>query len=77
MWSMLKQAHMDRMFMDEATSDLPPGSYNPLIQRPKFTLIIPSNQAWEKVQTHFHKAYAALQEGQFPQFVSGKRLLYL
>ncbi len=60
---MLKQTRMDGMFVDAITSDL---SHS---QIPKFTLIVPSNAAWEKVQLDFSKAYAALQEGKFPQYV--------
>ena len=36
----------------------------------RFTLIVPTNSAWEKAQLDFSKAYNTLVEGQFPNYVS-------
>ena len=36
----------------------------------RFTLIVPTNAAWEKAQLDFSKAYNTLVEGQFPNYVS-------
>ena len=48
---------MDRFVLDDNLST-------------KFTLIVPSNSAWEKAQTSFSQAYNTLIDGQFPQYVS-------
>jgi hypothetical protein len=66
---MLKQTRMDLMFEDAVASDDFEGlGAGPA--RPKFTLIVPSNTAWEKAQLDFSKAYNTLQDSQFPQYVS-------
>ncbi len=36
----------------------------------RFTFVVPSNAAWERVQLDFSKAYNTLVEGQFPNYVS-------
>ena len=40
------------------------------VRKPKFTLVVPSNDAWEMAQMNFNQAYNTLQDGQFPQYVS-------
>ena len=57
MWSLLKQLRMDHVVLEENSSL-------------KFTLIVPSNAAWEKAQNSFSQAYNTLIDGQFPQYVS-------
>ena len=62
MWSLLKQLRMDHVVLEENSSL-------------KFTLIVPSNAAWEKAQNSFSQAYNTLIDGQFPQYVSMKYFL--
>ena len=57
MWSLMKQLRMDSFVLDDRIST-------------KFTLIVPSNAAWEKAQQSFSQAYNTLIDGQFPQYVS-------
>ncbi len=55
---------MRQLRLDEALS-LPPS------RAPRrFTLVVPTNAAWEKAQLDFSKAYNTLIEGQFPNYVS-------
>ena len=69
MWSMLVQTRLDRIFSQAAS--MADTSYTSTAQRgPKFTLVVPSNSAWEKAQMNFHKAYNTLLDGQIPQYVS-------
>ena len=35
----------------------------------RFTFVVPTNAAWERVQLDFSKAYNTLVEGQFPNYV--------
>lgn len=75
-WSLLVQTHLDRLFtQNNATTynDV----YDPYTQSrgPKFTLVVPSNAAWEKAQMNFHKAYNTLLDGQFPQYVRSYQTL--
>ncbi len=62
--SLLKQMHMDALF-DE----------NPKRTSRRFTMVVPTNTAWEKAQLDFSKAYATILEGQFPAYVSGPEVL--
>ena len=69
MWSMLVQTRLDRVFSQAAS--MADTSYTSTAQRgPKFTLVVPSNSAWEKAQMNFHKSYNTLLDGQIPQYVS-------
>ena len=43
----------------------------------RFTLIVPTNSAWEKAQLDFSKAYNTLVEGQFPNYVSNSVTKYI
>ena len=43
----------------------------------RFTLIVPTNSAWEKAQLDFSKAYNTLVEGQFPNYVSSLVTKYI
>ena len=66
---MLVQTRLDRIFSQAAS--IADTSYTSTAQRgPKFTLVVPSNSAWEKAQMNFHKAYNTLLDGQIPQYVS-------
>ena len=66
---MLVQTRLDRIFSQAAS--MADTSYTSTAQRgPKFTLVVPSNSAWEKAQMNFHKAYNTLLDGQIPQYVS-------
>ena len=56
MWSLMKQLRIDRKLS------------NPQSRR-MFTVIVPSNAAWEKAQLNFGKAFNTLQNPQFPQYV--------
>lgn len=38
----------------------------------QISVVVPSNDAWEKAQMHFTKAYNTLMDGQFPNYVSDK-----
>ena len=58
---MLVQTRLDRGFNQD---NVPPA------RRRKFTVVVPTNGAWEKAQANFNKAYNTLREGQFPQYVS-------
>jgi len=70
MWSMLVQTRLDRIFSQAAS--MADTSYTSTAQRgPKFTLIVPSNSAWEKAQMNFNKAYNTLLDGQIPQYTLG------
>ena len=40
----------------------------------RFTLVVPSNAAWEKAMMDFSKAYNTIVEGQFPQYVNRFKL---
>ena len=64
---MLVQTRLDRIFSQAASMPPEDRLYG---NRPKFTLIVPSNAAWEKAQMNFHKAYNTLLDGQMPQYVS-------
>jgi len=55
MWSLMKQLRIDRKLS------------NPQSRR-MFTVIVPSNAAWEKAQLNFGKAFNTLQNPQFPQY---------
>ena len=69
MWSMMVQTRMDRLFLQ--TRNLSSSNKdNFLVRSTKFTVVVPSNSAWEKAQMNFNKAYNTLIEGQFPQYVS-------
>ena len=72
MWSMMRQTRMDSLFPQNLTSSIQ-NQY--LARSTKFTLVVPSNAAWEKAQMNFNKAYNTLIEGQFPQYVSFLSLL--
>ena len=66
---MLVQTRLDRVFSQAAS--MADTSYTSTAQRgPKFTLVVPSNSAWEKAQMNFHKSYNTLLDGQIPQYVS-------
>ena len=66
---MLVQTRLDRIFSQAAS--MADTSYTSTAQRgPKFTLVVPSNSAWEKAQMSFNKAYNTLLDGQIPQYVS-------
>ena len=69
MWSMLVQTRMDRLF--SPPRNLTSSNRNNFLARTtKFTLVVPSNAAWEKAAMNFNKAYNTLIEGTFPQYVS-------
>lgn len=70
-WSLLVQTHLDKIFTQNNATTYT-DHYDPYTQSrgPKFTLVVPSNAAWEKAQMNFHKAYNTLLDGQFPQYVS-------
>jgi hypothetical protein len=70
MWSMLVQTRLDRIFSQATSMTDGPASYGAISRGPKFTLVVPSNSAWEKAQMNFHKAYNTLLDGQIPQYVS-------
>ena len=53
----MKQLRMDGFLLDSRTGD-------------KFTVIVPSNSAWEKAQMDFSQAYNTIVDRQFPQYVS-------
>ena len=53
----MKQLRIDRMLG------------NPQSRR-KFTVVVPSNAAWEKAQLNFAQAYNTLLDREFPQYVS-------
>ena len=57
MWSIMKQLRVDRMLSDPQS-------------RRKFTVVVPSNAAWEKAQLDFAQAYNTLLDREFPQYVS-------
>ena len=42
----------------------------------RFTLVVPSNAAWEKAMMDFSKAYNTIVEGQFPQYVSCQMMIH-
>ena len=67
MWSMLVQTRLDRLFPQETSMTVEDGNYG---RKPKFTLVVPSNAAWEKAQMNHHQAYNTLLDGQMPQYVS-------
>ena len=67
MWSMMVQTRMDQMLL-QSSQNSGSDSYNYGGGR-QFTLVVPSNAAWEKAQMNFHKAYNTLTDGQFPQYV--------
>ena len=48
---------------------------DPLQSSRRFTLVVPSNSAWEKAQLDFSKAYNTIIEGQFPDYVRIKEIL--
>ena len=70
MWSMMVQTRMDRMFLQSSQNSQNTQDYYNYGTRKQFTLVVPSNAAWEKAQMNFHKAYNTLTDGQFPQYVS-------
>ena len=64
---MMVQTRMDQMLLQSSqNSGSDPYNYGGGRQ---FTLVVPSNAAWEKAQMNFHKAYNTLTDGQFPQYV--------
>ena len=67
MWSMLVQTRLDKVFKNSVEN----GNYG-YGRGPKFTIVVPSNAAWEKAQMNFNKAYNTIQEGNLPQYVSIK-----
>ena len=58
MASLLRQLRLDALFSEE-----------PARSGRRFTLIVPSNAAWERAQLDFSKAYNTLMEGQYPNYV--------
>ncbi len=58
MASLLKQLRLDELF-----------SKGHLYSQGRYTVVVPSNQAWEKAMMHFTKAYNTLMDGQFPNYV--------
>ena len=73
MWSMLVQTRLDRFISQGASMTVEDGSF---VRRPKFTLVVPSNAAWEKAQMNFHQAYNTLLDGQMPQYVKKMHLVH-
>ena len=67
MWSMLMQTRLDRLFQQATSMTEDDRNYG---RKPKFTLVVPSNVAWEKAQMNHHQAYNTLLDGQIPQYVS-------
>ena len=63
---MMVQTRMDRMLQQSSQNSQDPYNYGGR----QFTLVVPSNAAWEKAQMNFHKAYNTLTDGQFPQYVN-------
>lgn len=57
MASMLRQLRLDALF-----------SENPRQSPRRYTIVVPSNDAWEKAQLDFSKAYNTILEGQFPDY---------
>merc|ERR1711976_381370 len=68
MWSMLMQTRLDRLFQQATSMREDDRNYG---RRPKFTLVVPSNVAWEKAQMNHHQAYNTLLDGQIPQYTLG------
>ena len=64
---MMVQTRMDQMLLQSSQNSADPYNYGG--GRRQFTLVVPSNAAWEKAQMNFHKAYNTLTDGQFPQYV--------
>ena len=58
MASMLRQLRLDTFFNE------PPSRSGR-----RFTMVVPTNEAWENAQAHFSKAYNTLVEGQYPNYV--------
>ena len=61
MASMLRQLRLDQLFSED-----------PKRSPRRFTLVVPTNSAWEKAQMDFSKAYNTLVTGraEFPDYVS-------
>lgn len=68
---MLVQTRLDKMMTPPQGSNPQLSTFSNRDRGPKFTLVVPSNEAWEKAQMNFHKAYNTLLDGQFPQYTVG------
>merc|ERR1712029_82978 len=55
MWSIMKQLHLDQMLGN-------------IDSRRKYTVVVPSNSAWDKAQLNFGKAFNTIMDRQFPQY---------
>ena len=66
MASMLRQFRMSELFTE-----------NPRHSSRRFTMVVPSNAAWERARTSFSKAFNTIQDGQFPDYVSCNDILTL
>ncbi len=73
---MLVQTRLDRIFaQNNFTNYKDSNGYGYQNSGPKFTLVVPSNDAWEKAQMNFHKAYNILTDGQMPQYASSYSII--
>ena len=63
---MMVQTRMDRMLQQSSQNSQDPYNYGGR----QFTLVVPSNAAWEKAQLNFAQAYNTLLDREFPQYVS-------